>query len=59
MAGGGEDGIGVVAVSALEQVRLLAAISKGTDNVIDGHWRWRNEDGTTEERTGNPGQAFA
>ncbi len=35
-----------------EQVRLLAAISMGTDNVIDGHWRWRNEDGTTEERTG-------
>ena len=35
-----------------EQVRLLAAISMGMDNVFNGRWSWRNEDGTTEERTG-------
>ena len=34
-----------------EHVRLLAALEMGTGTVFDGRWRWRNEDGTTEERS--------
>ena len=35
-----------------EDVRLLAALNKDTGTVFDGRWSWRNEDGTTEERSG-------
>lgn len=42
----------IPALRSGEEVRLAAALTMGTGTVFDGHWSWRNEDGTAEERSG-------